>query len=136
LGRHFTDEEKKDKWVRIVAPVGAEGISLTREGTGPTPVQSPLTLYSTLLSPSTALSHRIAPGNSKAYVHVVQTSGYNVGEATGATVRVTSGEDTEGGVVLKEGDGLYVHVEKGKEAEIKVSNEGGTVAEVLLFDVE
>jgi hypothetical protein len=134
LGRHFTDEEKRDKWVRIVAPVGAEGIALTREGTGPTPVQSPLTLYSTLLSPSSVLSHQIVPGNSKAYIHVVQTSGYNVSEATGATIRIT-GDGAEG-VVLREGDGLYVHVEKGEKPEIKLSNEGETVAEVLLFDLE
>jgi len=49
---YFTrDDEKKDKWVRVVAPAGAPGVSSKREDSGPTPVQSgPLTLYSTILS--------------------------------------------------------------------------------------
>lgn len=36
---HFTDEEKKDKWARIVAPVIDEGVLPDREGSGPAPVR-------------------------------------------------------------------------------------------------
>lgn len=38
---HFTDEEKKNKWVRIVAPVNDEGVVTQRESSGPAPVRVP-----------------------------------------------------------------------------------------------
>jgi len=129
--RHFTDEEKKDTWVRVVAPVGADGVSSKREDSGPTPVQSPLTLYSTLLSPSKSLTHTIPTGVSKGYIHVIQTSGYNPEASKGAEVKV-SGDGVE--QILKEGDGAYLYTSAGKE--LKVENVGGGVAEVLLFDLE
>jgi len=130
--RHFTDEEKMDKWAHIVAPVKAEGVLASREGTGPAPVQSPLSLYASLISPSTTLSHTVsAPGQSpkrRAYIHVIQTSGYNTGKATGATVQVN------GGLELAEGDGVFAIAGEGEKIEIK--NVGDKVAEVLLFDLE
>ncbi|KAL0948768.1 hypothetical protein HGRIS_008899 [Hohenbuehelia grisea] len=135
--RHFSDDEKKDKWARIVAPVDAEGVVTAREGTGPAPVQSPLTLFATLLSPSTSLKHAFLAGpkrQRKAYVHVVQNSGYQPGKAseTGASVRLSAvSGDAE--IVLKEGDGVYIMGETGKE--VQVENIGGKVAEVLLFDL-
>jgi len=132
--RHFTDDEKKDNWVPVVAPISADGVSAAREGSGPAPVQSPLTLFATILSPSKALSHKFPSGDStsrKAYIHVIQTSGYNAKRATGATVKV--GENgTE--VELKEGDGAYIYGEAGKE--LKVENVGDKTAEVLLFDLD
>lgn len=38
--RHFTDDDKRDKWAHLVAPVTAEGFNVDdqREGKGPTPV--------------------------------------------------------------------------------------------------
>lgn len=36
--RHVTDEQKRGKLVRVVAPVGAEGVKDEREGEGPAPV--------------------------------------------------------------------------------------------------
>jgi len=130
--RHFADEEKQDKWARIVAPVKAEGVLATREGKGPAPVQSPLSLYASLISPSTSLSHTFsAPGQGskrRAYVHVVQTSGYNTGKASGATVQVN------GGLQLSEGDGVFAIAGEGEKIEVK--NIGDKVAEVLLFDLE
>jgi hypothetical protein len=65
-------------------------------------------------------------------MHVVQTSGYNTGPGTGATVKVKG----EGGVEaeLREGDGTYIFGESGND--IQVENVGGKVAEVLLFDLE
>jgi hypothetical protein len=132
--RHFTDAEKTDTWVPVVAPIGAGGVSASREGTGAAPVQSPLTLYATLLSPSKSLSHTFPSGRAtsrKAYVHVIQTSGYNAEAATGATVKV-AGHGAE--VELKEGDGGYIYGEAGKE--ITVANVGDKVAELLLFDLE
>ena len=133
--RHFSDDEKRDRWARIVAPVGEPGISEAREATGPAPVHSPLSLYATLLSPSKALPHTFPAAGSgparKVYIHVVQTSGYNPKEASGARVKV-SGEGAE--VELREGDGAYIMGEAGRE--MRVENVGESVAEVLLFDVE
>ena len=133
--RHFSDDEKRDRWVRVVAPAGEPGVSDAREATGPAPVHSPLSLYATLLSPFKALPHTFPSTGSgsarKVYVHVAQTSGYNPKEASGAQVKV-SGDGAE--VELREGDGAYIMGEAGTE--MKVENVGESVAEVLLFDVE
>ncbi|KII87162.1 hypothetical protein PLICRDRAFT_113083 [Plicaturopsis crispa FD-325 SS-3] len=126
--RHFTDAEKKDTWVRIVAPINASGVSSEREASGPAPVQSPLTLLATLLSPSATLPYKFT--GTKGYVHVVQTSGYNTGKAQGARVRIGDGKGVE--AELSEGDGAYLY---GGD-EIKVENIGEKRAEVLLFDLE
>ncbi|KAF8586446.1 pirin domain-containing protein [Ramaria rubella] len=131
--RHFTDEEKKDKLVRVVAPVKAEGVLPDREGSGPAPVQSPVTLYATLLSPSASVTHTFSsPGEGakkrRGYVHVIQTSGYNTGKSSGASVQLN------GGLQLAEGDGTFAVVAEGDKIEVK--NVGDRVAEVLLFDLE
>jgi len=133
--RHFTDEEKKDKWVRVVAPIGAPEVSSKREDSGPAPVQSPLTLYSTLLSPSTSLPYTFSSRTGKGYIHVIQTSGYNTGAASGSAVKVSaSGADGTIEQVFREGDGAYISGSAGKE--INVENVGDSVGEVLLFDLE
>ena len=124
--RHFTDAEKRDSLVRVVASIGDEGVSSDREGSGAAPVQSPLSLYASLLSPSASVSHVLK--RSKAYIHVVQTSGYNTGKAAGASVRIPASE------VLREGDGAYIIA--GAGSKIFLENVGEGVAEVLLFDLE
>jgi len=106
-----------------------------REGLGPTPVQSPLSLFATLISPSTALEHTFLDSPTrgrKGYVHVTQTSGYNTNTATGSHIRIVAedGRDLE----LKEGDGAYIFAESGKT--LKMENIGDKTAEVLLFDLE
>jgi hypothetical protein len=133
--RHFTDEEKKDRWVRVVAPIDAPEVSSKREDSGPAPVQSPLTLYSTLLSPSTSLPYTFSSRTGKGYIHVIQTSGYNTKVASGNAVKVSAG-GANGGIeqVFREGDGAYISGSAGKE--ITVENVGDGVAEVLLFDLE
>lgn len=134
LCRHFSDEEKKDKWVKVVAPAGSSEVIEKREASGPAPVHSALSLFASLISPSTTLSHTLpsAPAQRKAYFHVVQTSGYNPGKASGAQVKLTaaSGE----ALTLREGDGVYIMGEAGATLEVK--NEGDRVAEVLLFNLE
>ncbi|CCM02609.1 uncharacterized protein FIBRA_04712 [Fibroporia radiculosa] len=133
--RRFSDEEKQNKWVRVVAPVNAEGVSEARDASGPAPVHSNLSLYATLLSPSTSLQHVFPTGGSggpkKSYIHVIQTSGYNPQKPQGARIKVVGAEAP---VELREGDGAYIMGEAGKD--IKVENVGETVAEILLFDVE
>jgi hypothetical protein len=76
--RHYSDEQKKDKWAHIVGPIGAEGFDIVdqREGEGPTPVSqsisthglwlteqvhSPLHVHAGVLSPSKALSYKLLP---------------------------------------------------------------------------
>ncbi|KAJ7173423.1 RmlC-like cupin domain-containing protein [Mycena filopes] len=130
--RHFTDAEKRDVWACVVAPVGAEGVQKdNREGTGPAPVQSSLTLYATLLSDGKSLRQTIK--GSKGYIHVVQTSGFNTKAASSATIKVVSGAGV--GTVLKEGDGAYLHFDNGG-SELVVESVGDKTAEVLLFDIE
>ena len=129
--RHFTDEEKTDKWAKVVAPVWADGVKDTREGEGPAPVQSALTLYASILGKGKALNRPLE--GKKAYVHVIQTSGYNERQATGASVKFS----TKGGdeVELREGDGAYVDVNK-KGAVLEVENVGDRAAELVVFDLE
>lgn len=129
--RHFTDEEKTDKWARIVAPVGAEGVLTVREGEGPTPVQSPLTLFATLLGQNKSLSRPFT--GKKGYIHVIQTSGYNEGASKGASVKVTSKGGEE--LTLGEGDGAYIFVGNNGNA-LEVENVGDRVAEILVFDLD
>ena len=129
--RHFADSEKQDQWARVVAPVNATGVYADqREGQGPAPVQSPLTLYATIISPGTSLSQTMT--GKKGYIHVIQRSGYNPGPASGASVKVSVGEQSE--QTLSEGDGAYIFI--GDEQDVVVENVGEEVAEVLLFDIE
>ncbi|KAJ8468283.1 hypothetical protein ONZ45_g17298 [Pleurotus djamor] len=149
---HFTDSEKKDTLLPVVAPVNSTGVLDSREGKGPTPVQSPLTLFSTLLSPSKSLRHTFLNPSShsthrrrRGYVHVVQTSGYQPGDGNlssgGAVVKLTdplapdsSDPESTGSVTLREGDGVYILGESGSE--LVIENVGAKVGEVLLFDLE
>ncbi|KAJ7478098.1 pirin domain-containing protein [Mycena latifolia] len=109
--RHFTDAEKRDVWARVVAPVDAAGVRDSREGEGPAPVHNP---------------------QSKGYIHVVQTSGYNTGASTGVAIKLFGSESVEW--ELKEGDGAYIHFEGAEE--LTVENVGTETAEILLFDIE
>ena len=129
--RHFTDEEKKDKWVRVVAPVGEAGVSDAREAAGPAPVHSPISLRATLLSPGRSLSRELRAPSSKAYVHVVQTSGYNSRAASGNTIRVYAPGAKD--AILREGDGLYIT--SPNDTTVSVENTGENVAEILLFEL-
>ncbi|KAJ7478167.1 hypothetical protein FB451DRAFT_1032357, partial [Mycena latifolia] len=128
--RHFTDAEKRDVWARVVAPVDAAGMRDSREGEGPAPVQSPLTLYAALLSRGKRLAQRMR--SSKGYMHVVQTSGYNTGASTGAAIKLFGSEGVEW--ELKEGDGAYIHFDGAEE--LTLENVGAETAEILLFDIE
>ena len=133
LCRHFTDEEKRDKWATIVAPANDPSVTLERNASGPAPVHSPLILSATLISPSTTLPYTLSgPGTRrKAYVHGAQTSGYNTGHSSGATVSLNVQEQQ---VELREGDGVYVQAPT--DVELKLKNVGNRVAEVLLFNLD
>ncbi|KZS94552.1 pirin domain-containing protein [Sistotremastrum niveocremeum HHB9708] len=124
--RHFTDQEKQDKLVRIVAPIGAPGVTEAREAEGPAPVHSPLTLFATIISPSKSVVHTL--GSKKVHIHVVQTSGYNTGKSSGASIRLN------GSTSISEGDAVFGTGEPGDKIEIE--NTGDIPAEVLVFDLD
>jgi redox-sensitive bicupin YhaK (pirin superfamily) len=131
--RNFSDADKADKWVRVVAPVGSDGVVAEREAPGPAPVHSAVKLAASILSPGTKLGHTMpaTAGERKVYFHVIQRSGYNPGVAKGASVKISgSGADA----TLSEGDGAYIY--GGPGSELTVENVGSIPAEVLLFDVD
>lgn len=125
--RHFTDDEKRNGWVPVVGKQGDEGVSDEREGTGPTPVHSPLWLYATLLAPGKTVEHPLLM--KKGYIHVVQTSGYNTAESKGNKVKVN------GAIELGEGDGAFITNQGEQGQPVRVENIGDGEAEILLFDL-
>lgn len=64
----------------------------------------------------------------KAYIHVIQKSGYNNEEAKGASVKVNDD------LTLREGDGAFALGGSGDT--LQLENVGDIPAEVLVFDVE
>lgn len=92
-------------------------------------------MYASIISPSTTLSHTLSTSDiapRKAYIHLIQTSGYNPGKADGAQIKL-KGESGES-LVLREGDGAYIVGDSG--ATLEVQNEGDRAAELILFDLE
>lgn len=129
--RHYSDDDKRDKWAHIVAPVasGSQEVVDKREASGPAPVHSPLDVFATILSSTASLSHTAR--RTRVYAHLIQGSGYNTGAATGATVEVEAGSDS---VQLREGDGVYITLTPGTKVEVQ--NVGDRDGELLLFDTE
>lgn len=139
--RHFTDAEKLDTIVEIVAPVGAEGVVDEREGKGPTPVHSPLHAFVSVLSPGKTLTHSLhptlrGPGEKLFYAQLVQLSGFNTAAASKdgkkGLVKISSGDST---VTLGEGDGVFVRGGKTRE-EFEIENVGEVKAELILFEMD
>ncbi|CAK9787033.1 Pirin-domain-containing protein [Cutaneotrichosporon oleaginosum] len=140
--RHFTDEEKKDKWAHIVAPLGYPGVIDAREGTGPVPIASDLNFFASLISPGTTVNHNLVARNRGSgdgklvYVQVVQTSGYNPRKAPTdgavAQVKVSLGGQT---ATLGEGDGVFIRGAKVGD-ELVTENVNRKVAEVVLFEMD
>ncbi|TFK66089.1 pirin domain-containing protein [Pluteus cervinus] len=132
--RHFSDSEKTDRWVKVVGQAGSKDVTDKREGEGPAPVHSPLSMYATILGAGNGLDGdaAVALKGPKAYVHVIQTSGYNSGRGDGTTVKVKSGSEE---MILREGDGAYIRVDQEGER-LKVINSGESAAEIVLFDLE
>ncbi|KAJ2915592.1 hypothetical protein MD484_g4835, partial [Candolleomyces efflorescens] len=131
--RHFTDEMKKDKWAKVVAPANHEDVNKEREGKGtPAPVHSGLTMFATILSSGKSLEKELT--GRKAYVHVIQTSSDQ--NTQGAKVKLSDGAGGE--LVLDEGDGSYIAVNS-SSAKLTVENVSGAegpTAEILLFDMD
>lgn len=131
--RTFTDAEKTNTLVPVVVPVGSEGITEDREARGPVPVHSPLSMFATILEPGKTVKHTLKKPKDgaelrKGYIHVIQTSGYNDGTATGNTVSLNDE------IKLAEGDGVFIIGPEG--VDIAIMNVGSSSAELLLFDLD
>ncbi|ORY25539.1 RmlC-like cupin domain-containing protein [Naematelia encephala] len=140
--RHYTDAEKTDKLIKIVAPIGTDGVVEAREGDGPTPVHAPLHTLVTLLSPSKSVTHTVLPPlkatveSKLVLVQVVQSSGYNTKPASkdpsGVVIKVSGGDSQ---VTLGEGDAVFIREAKVGE-EIVLENVGSKVGEVVVFEMD
>lgn len=121
-------------WVRIAAPVNTTDVYTDQDDCGSVPMRSAMVIYSTCLAPGMFSQRSFQLSGTKGYIHVIQTSGYNLGAAKGAEVKLSGGDGGLVEVELQEGDGAYMMFVAGKE--IKVQNIGVGVAEVLLFEIE
>ncbi|KAI5474991.1 hypothetical protein MNV49_002114 [Pseudohyphozyma bogoriensis] len=136
--RKFSDEEKRDKLVKVVAPVNTEGVHNGRNTTGPAPVHSAITMFASILSPKTSVTHTFFKTTTKAYLHNIMVSGYRSPstpanekfEDGGARIRLNNG------LILEEGDGAFVEITKGEANEFLVENVGTKDAEWILFELE
>ncbi|CDZ96446.1 RmlC-like jelly roll fold [Phaffia rhodozyma] len=139
--RNVTDEEKKQGLVKVVAPFGSTEVSSQREASGPAPVHADLHLYATVLPPRHVVTHKFQPSLQrdpdqkvssarKAYVHVVQTSGFNTGSSFSAGTRIRVNDDLE----LGEGDGAFV-VGGLPGQTMDFENIGEKDAEFIVFDL-
>ena len=108
-------------------------MSTDREGDGPAPIQSDVTFWVTALSANKTISRAMpsTQGERKAYLQMAQLSGFNQGPGRGSHVRVEIGNQS---VEMREGDGVFVHA--APKEELRLTNLGDSVAEVLLFDVD
>ena len=137
--RHFTDEDKMDKIVAIVAPAVEDGVTEEREGKGPTPVHSALHAFAAIISPGIELDHALhstlkGPGEKLFYAQLIQTSGYSSSAASkqGAQVTIKHGESI---VTLGEGDGVFVRGGKTGDT-LKVINTSDRQSELVLFEMD
>ncbi|KAM0751506.1 pirin domain-containing protein [Meredithblackwellia eburnea MCA 4105] len=135
--RRFTDEEKRDKLVKVVAPATEQGVINARKADGPAPVHASLSMYASILSPGASIKHIISDKITKAYLHNIMLSGYRspsipAGEKFedgGAKLRVNNS------LQLEEGDGAFVTVGKEGEREVIFENNGTKDAEFVWFEM-
>jgi len=134
--RHFSDEDKKDKLVKVVAPADSEGVSMTDKGvSGPAPVHADLSMYASVLSErGKSVSHTFSSSASKGYLHLIMTGGYRrpaqPASVDGASVKVSFGAKS---VIVREGDGLYLDNVAGQD--ITLESDGPKPAEFVLFEL-
>lgn len=133
-GRHFSDEEKTNKLVKIVAPPEDDGVIEKRAAEGPVPVHANLRVSSSILTPQSKLEHESTPGTTKTLVHNIMRSGYikprDKHIEGGAKVKISYDNDT---VELEEGDSVFI---TGKlEKPLAFESTGPKNAEFLVFEM-
>lgn len=133
-GRHFTDEEKTNKIVKIVAPPEDEGVIDQREAKGPIPVHAHFRVSASILTPQTKIEHESTAGTTKTLVHNIMRSGYRKPKDKpiegGAKLKINY-EDKS--VELDEGDSVFI---TGKlEKPLAFESTGPKNAEFLIFEM-
>ena len=133
--RVFTDEEKTDKLLKVVGPLGSEGVIDEREAKGPSPIHSNLQMAASILTSGKSLTEAFAADTKKAYLHLIQTAGYRKPGAkpasNSAQLKVTSEGATP--LVLQEGDGVYITVNG--TASLNIESTGDSSAEFVFFQM-
>lgn len=133
-GRHFTDEEKTNKIVKIVAPPEDEGVIDEREAKGPIPVHAHFRVSASILTPSSKIEHESTAGTTKTLVHNIMRSGYRKPRDKpiegGAKLKIYSENES---VELDEGDSVFI---TGKlEKPLAFESTGPKNAEFLIFEM-
>jgi len=138
--RHFTDSAKKNNLLKVVAPMPSDSAEVKREDTPdstPAPIHQNLSLYASILTPNSdgkvTYAFPSSSASRKAYIHVIQTSGYNR-DPTNEAQKDTAKVKVNGGAILGEGDGMFA-IGSGTEGEaIVLENVSDVKAEVLVFE--
>jgi redox-sensitive bicupin YhaK (pirin superfamily) len=133
-GRHFTDEEKTNKIVRVVAPLEDDNVHLERDAKGPVPVHADIRVSASILEPKNTIEHTSAERTNKTLVHNIMRSGYRKPKSQpisgGAKLSISNGKET---VELEEGDSVFID---GKlDAPLKFESTGPKNAEFLIFEM-
>lgn len=134
-GRHFTDEEKTNKLVRIVAPLEDDNVVDKREAKGPIPVNADIRVSASILTPNTKIEHDSTPGTTKTLVHNIMRSGYRDPHDKpiegGAKVKISY--DSAESVELDEGDSVFITGKLDKP--LNFESTGPKNAEFLVFEM-
>ncbi|SCZ92277.1 BZ3500_MvSof-1268-A1-R1_Chr5-2g07755 [Microbotryum saponariae] len=136
--RHFTDAEKTNVLVRVVAPVGRDGVIDSRNAQGPAPIHSYITMHASILEPGQSISYELAKTTKRAFLHLLMRSGYRKPSVSasdkydhgGAILKLNKG------LVLEEGDASFIEVNKEGDRKLEVKNVADTDGEWLLFEME
>lgn len=135
--RHFSDAEKTNKLVQVVGAVGSEGVTDERDAKGPAPVHTPLKMHASILTSKSSLTHTLADDTKRAYLHLIMRSGYRKPDVSASDKFEDGGSiiKINDGLVLEEGDGAFVTVEREGSRTIEVKNVAERDAEWLLFEM-
>lgn len=136
--RHFSDEDKTDKIVKVVAPPDDEGVELERDGKGPIPIHAHIRMFASILTPDKEVEHKSEQATVKTLIHNIMTSGYRKPRDSpasgGAKLTISApGTGDDKSYELNEGDSLYID---GKLADgLTIKSTGGKNAEFVLFEM-
>lgn len=134
-GRHFSDEEKTNKILKVVAPPEDNDVVEEREAKGPIPVHANIRVFASILTPSTKVEHASSTENTtKTLIHNIMRSGYREPKDKpiegGARIKISYENET---IELDEGDSVFIN---GKlEKPLSLESTGQKNAEFLLFEM-
>jgi hypothetical protein len=112
-----------------------------REAAGPAPVHSKLKMLATVLEPKKSVTHKLASTTTRAYLHLIMTSGYRKPTVSASDKYPDGGAmiEVNEGLVCEEGDGAFIEVRPGSDEDQRVltfKNVAEKDAEFVLFEME